>query len=93
MKKAKLSRKDLSQGIEGDIASQLPCDFDRENLKSPCYFKQCQMDEEDLKCIRYILDYCGKFEDRGCVIQLPHLLNKLAKIDYKTLKSMESDFD
>ena len=74
------------------IASQLPCDFDRENLKSPCYFKPCQRDDNDLKCLRYLLDYCGAFQDRGCIIQLPHLLNKLEKNEYSILKSMETDF-
>ena len=84
-----LSRQDL---VEKYSASQLPCDFDRENMKSPCYFKQCQIDDNDLKCLRYLLDYCGEFQDRGCIIQLPHLLNKLGKSEYKVLKTMETDF-
>ena len=52
-----------------------PCSFDKTNKKSPCYFERCD-NEEDLKCIKYILEYCGMFEDRGCVVNKPQLLNK-----------------
>ena len=89
LKQVKLSGEDLTEEYS---VSQLPCDFDRENMKSPCYFKPCQKDDNHFKCLRYLLDYCGEFQDRGCVIQLPHLLNKLDRSEYKELKSMETDF-
>lgn len=88
-KRAKLSELDFNEMF---ISSQIPCDFDRENIKSPCHFKACQKDDNDLKCLRYMLDYCWVFEDRGCVIQLPHLLNKLTENDYSRLKGMETEF-
>ena len=88
-KQAKLFDEDLNRD---DIAFQLPCDFDRENLKSPCYYKPCQKDDTDPKCLRFILDYCVVFEDCGCVIHLPLLLNKLGKYEYEDIKNMETDF-
>jgi lysine-specific demethylase 8 len=69
-----------------------PCDFDRSNLKSPCQYKPCLEDDEVLNCVRYMLDYCAAYEDRGCVIKLPHLLNKKSKEEYKEIKEMNSDF-
>lgn len=61
-------------------------------MKSPCYNKPCQKDDNDLECLRYILDYCGVFQDRGCIIQLPHLLNKLDASEYEVLKNMDTNF-
>ena len=71
-----------------------PCDFDYKNQKSPCHFESCrnQEDEENTKCIRYILDYCLHYDDRGCVDQLPQLMNKLGSSQYKEIQQMQSDF-
>ena len=92
MKYQSLKQAGLTEKNQAHSPPQLPCDFDRQNVKSPCSFEPCQEDEEDLKCVRYILDYCEVFQDRGCVIHLPHLLNKLDKGKYEELKSLETDF-
>ena len=63
------------------------CDFDITNKKSPCYFKRGE--EEDPKYIRYMLDYCNVYEDRGCVINKPQLLNKLDGETLDEIKSMK----
>ena len=61
-----------------DIQKAIACDFDRENKLSPCFNKYClQHGSSHTKCIRYMLDYCSYFEDRGCVVNKPQLLNKL----------------
>eukprot|EP00794_Sanderia_malayensis_P009959 gene9959-10979_t len=53
------------------------CSFSKLNKQSPCYFERCYtFGEEDFACLKYILDYCGRYDDRGCVINKPHLLNK-----------------
>ena len=70
----------------------LPCNFDRENMKCPCHYGPCQLDDTANRCIRYTLDYCTAFHDRGCAIQLPQLLNKLDRESYATIKTMVSDF-
>lgn len=71
-----------------------PCDFDYTNQKSPCHFRSCrdQEDEGNTKCIRYILDYCLHYDDRGCVDQLPQLMNKLGSSQYKEIQQMPSEF-
>ena len=61
-----------------------PCNFDELNKQSPCHFPTCYEDAESAECIRYILDYCNQWEDRGCVIELPQLLNKV--VDCKTVR-------
>ena len=68
------------------------CDFDYENLKSPCHYKACQKDDEDLRCVRYALDYCHEFRDRGCIVQLPQLLNKVGRKEYGIIQEMTSDY-
>ena len=66
---ANFERKPRSQSDEA------PCSFDKTNKKSPCHFRTCD-NEEDLRCVKYILEYCGLYEDRGCVVNKPQLLNK-----------------
>ena len=82
---------DLNKPENKDLT---PCDFDYTNKKSPCHFNGCvyQEDEENSKCIRYILDYCLHYDDRGCVDQLPQLMNKLGSSQYKEIQQMSSDF-
>ena len=70
----------------------IPCDFDYTNKKSPCHFSECWQDDNNNKCIRYILDYCLHYDDRGCVDQLPQLMNKLGSSQYKDIQQMPSDF-
>lgn len=78
---------DRGQKIASRMESAEPsCSFDRTNKKSPCHFERCD-NEEDLKCIKYILEYCGAFEDRGCVVNKPQLLNKK---DYGEMLKMSS---
>ena len=82
---------DLPEGeVPEEGASQ--CNFDRSNKKSPCNYAKCSDDESDPSCIRYILDYCLAYNDRGCVIQLPQLLNKLTSDEYNNVKTIKSDF-
>lgn len=52
----------------------------------------CFKDDNNLKCVRFVLEYCAVFEDRGCVSVLPHLLNKLYSSDYQDIIKLESDF-
>jgi len=56
-------------------SDEAPCSFDKTNKKSPCHYRVCD-NEEDLRCVKYILEYCGLYEDRGCVVNKPQLLNK-----------------
>ena len=70
----------------------IPCDFDFTNKKSPCHFSECWEDDNTNRCIRYILDYCLNYDDRGCVDQLPQLMNKLGSSQYKEIQQMPSDF-
>ncbi|XP_048584047.1 bifunctional arginine demethylase and lysyl-hydroxylase JMJD6 [Nematostella vectensis] len=70
---------------------ELPCDFDRLNPKNPCSVKACvNFDEENMECLRYVLDYCNEFADRGCVIHLPHLLNKKTRKEWRDLHEMDT---
>jgi len=58
------------------------------------------MDEQDdyeeegnLRFVRYVLDYCQEFEDRGCVIKMPHLLNKMSREDFHDMAyTMDSSY-
>ena len=80
------------EGTEVPNGNEMPCDFDRSNKKSPCHYEKCHDDDSDPGCVRYVLDYCLAFDDRGCVIQLPHLLNKLSNEEYNEIQNMKSDF-
>ncbi|XP_031573173.1 uncharacterized protein LOC116307162 [Actinia tenebrosa] len=84
----------IKQGdsIDAKITPTRGCDFDRFNPKSPCHYKPCFEDDELLECVKYMLGYCDAFEDRGCVIQLPHVMNKKSKEELKQIKEMKGDF-
>lgn len=73
------------------------CDFDQSNKKSPCFYKfksQVEREEEtNFPFIRYVMDYCQEFEDRGCVINKPLLLNKLMKEEFDVMASSESIYN
>ncbi|KAI8480976.1 hypothetical protein Bbelb_390800 [Branchiostoma belcheri] len=81
-----------THGSEEDESERLDelCDFDRTNPLNPC--PVCMDDEARHHCIRYILDYCQVYQDRGCVVQLPQLLNKQTKEDFESIATMESPF-
>ena len=67
------------------------CDFDFTNKKSPCHLHG--VEEDDLHYIRYVLDYCQHYEDRGCVINKPQLLNKLEREEFQEMAfEMKSHF-
>ncbi|KAI8486835.1 hypothetical protein Bbelb_353430 [Branchiostoma belcheri] len=68
------------------------CLFDDQNPKCPCHYDPCLEDDADPQCIRYVLDYCLYFEDRGCITELPQLLNKLYKTDFEKLSQTKSDY-
>lgn len=70
----------------------VPCSFDYNNEKNPCRNRWCLEDESDIRCVWYTLDYCVHYDDRGCVIMLPHMMNKLASSDYKEIQQMPSEF-
>lgn len=78
--------------IEGQLPDLVPCNFDYKNKKCPCRYQPCIEDEEDLRCVKYSLDYCVHYEDRGCVIMLPHMMNKLSASDYQQIKQKPSEF-
>ena len=69
-----------------------PCNFDELNKQSPCHFPTCYEDAESAECIRYILDYCNQWEDRGCVIELPQLLNKVDEHRMEEITTMKSPY-
>ena len=72
----RFDRSSLHNKINAQLETEeAPCFFDRANKKSPCHYSPCQ-NEEDLKCVKYVLEYCGAYEDRGCVVNKPQLLNK-----------------
>lgn len=75
-----------------DFTEEEPCNFDASNLQSPCHFATCFEDPESPICIRYILDYCSHWEDRGCAIELPQLLNKVEKSLMKQIASLKSSY-
>ena len=68
------------------------CSFDLGNSQSPCYFEACYEDSGHPECIRYILEYCSQWEDRGCVIELPQHLNKRDKKEMEQITTMESPY-
>ena len=43
---------------------------------------------EDM-CIWHTVDYCSRFVDRGCVIELPQLLNKKGRDDIRELEALQ----
>lgn len=75
-----------------DFTESEPCNFDGLNKQSPCHFSTCYGDPESSECIRYILEYCNQWEDRGCVIELPQLLNKVDMYKMKEITNMESPY-
>ncbi|XP_065186743.1 uncharacterized protein LOC135817477 [Sycon ciliatum] len=42
------------------------------------------------ECIRHILDYCERYEDRGCVIELPQYLNKKSDSELELINQLRS---
>lgn len=75
-----------------DFTEEEACNFDMNNLQSPCHFASCFKDPESPICIRYILDYCGHWQDRGCAIELPQLLNKVDKNLMTQIMSLKSSY-
>ncbi|KAM7448305.1 hypothetical protein ABFA07_003706 [Porites harrisoni] len=75
-----------------DFTETEPCNFDELNKQSPCHFPTCYEDAESAECIRYILDYCNQWEDRGCVIELPQLLNKVDEHRMEEITTMKSPY-
>lgn len=75
-----------------DLTEEEVCNFDKSNQKSPCHFGSCFEDPEAPTCIRYILDYCSHWEDRGCTIELPQLLNKVDKRTMEQITTMKSPY-
>ena len=69
-----------------------PCNFDELNKQSPCHFPTCYEDAESPECIRYFLDYCNQWEDHGCVIELPQLLNKVDEHRMEEITTMKSPY-
>ena len=75
-----------------DGTDKIPCSFDYNNEKNPCRYPPCVENEQEMKCIRYTMDYCLHYDDRGCVVMLPQMMNKLASADYKEIQQMPSEF-
>ena len=74
---------------EGEVS----CFFDNKNKKSPCFPKFCRGDYEGLECVQYVLEYCGRYDDRGCVINKPHLLNKKQKEEMEEMAGWSAVID
>ena len=74
------------------ISQEEVCNFDISNQKSPCHFESCFEDPEAPTCIRYILEYCSHWEDRGCTIELPQLLNKVDNYTMEQITTMKSPY-
>lgn len=49
--------------------------------------------QQEMTCVRYILDYCQRYEDRGCVIELPQMLNKRSDDDFDMIRKVPSKFN
>ncbi|XP_070541818.1 uncharacterized protein [Ptychodera flava] len=60
----------------------LYCDFDEKNPDNPC---DVCTEGDEAECVRQTLDYCSKYDDRGCVIMLPQLINRLSRSEYEEL--------
>ncbi|XP_020607260.1 lysine-specific demethylase 8-like [Orbicella faveolata] len=75
-----------------DFTEEEVCNFDMSNQKSPCHFGSCFEDPEAPTCIRYILEYCSRWEDRGCTIELPQLLNKVDNYTMERITNMKSPY-
>jgi len=65
------------------LKQRMSCDFDYTNKKSPCHIRA--LDEDDERFVRYVMDYCKHYEDRGCVINKPQILNKLFQEDFQKM--------
>ena len=75
-------------------SSQEPgCSFDESNPKSPCHAAVCKEDSESPQCIRYSLEYCLKWEDHGCIVDMPQLLNKKHSSEMNFILAMESQYE
>ncbi|CAH1261579.1 KDM8 [Branchiostoma lanceolatum] len=85
-------KEDLEEFNGPDYWDGERCVFDSENPKCPCFYDPCLEDDATPPCVRYILDYCLDYEDRGCVIELPQLLNKLYKPDFEKLAQIKSGY-
>ena len=83
----RLDTRSVHKEIDSRLESgEVSCFFDKSNKQSPCHFKPCD-DEDDLRCVKYVLEYCGAYEDRGCVVNKPQLLNKK---DFEEMAEMEN---
>ena len=40
-------------------------------------------------CLKTVLNYCKRFEDRACVVEIPGLLNKLTNANIKVLEALK----
>ncbi|XP_006812090.1 bifunctional peptidase and arginyl-hydroxylase JMJD5-like [Saccoglossus kowalevskii] len=71
-------------GVENDEEEHIDhmCEFDQDNPHSPC--ETC-FDEEEPDCMKIILEYCSKYNDRGCVIMLPQIMNRLSQKEYRRI--------
>ncbi|XP_065186750.1 uncharacterized protein LOC135817482 isoform X2 [Sycon ciliatum] len=74
---------------DGQISDEL-ADF--LNMTKPDVEEEGDGDEEknERECIRHILDYCERYEDRGCVIALPQLLNKKSEPELELINQLRS---
>lgn len=74
-----------TRGIVDDEEEHIDhmCEFDVDHPDSPCF--TCSNDEEDPECTKLILEYCSKYDDRGCVFMLPQVMNRIGQSEYQTL--------
>ncbi|XP_078000854.1 uncharacterized protein LOC144453435 [Glandiceps talaboti] len=76
-----------------DLTEDEACYFDGDNPKSPCEKDlECMEEDNELRCTKYVLDYCYHWEDRGCVTDLPQSLNRLSSVHFDELQDIQSSF-
>lgn len=64
------------------------CEFDTSHSRNPCLIPECQRNDEDPVCIRYIMDYCKEVEDKACSVEIPHLLKGMSGDDLVSLSNV-----
>ncbi|XP_077989152.1 uncharacterized protein LOC144443519 [Glandiceps talaboti] len=80
---------EMNVGIEGDEEEHIDreCEFDQSNPNNPCAVCNAseEEDEDEIECVKLILEYCSKHDDRGCVVMLPQHLNRLDQEQYREI--------
>ena len=63
--------------------------FNMNDIRNPCLLRECEEDETDPICVRYMIDYCHEVEDKGCANQLPQVLSRKTQLYLEDIQSAE----